>query len=116
MRRSQSAATTDRVTCFIRAVLCKSQPDPTNFSCPKYPRANIPVARSGCDRQKDSRLRRQIEDYEPLVGPICRWSRKFPASIRGRRRYWLFARPITPQATRAPESPAGCDFRSSAFA
>src|SRR5207247_3992976 len=30
--------------------------------------------------------------------------------------YWLFACPITPQATRAPESPAGCDLRSSAFA
>src|SRR6266567_2632394 len=38
------------------------------------------------------------------------------ASQLNRRHYWLFARPITPQATRAPESPAGCDLRSSAFA
>jgi len=30
--------------------------------------------------------------------------------------HWLFARPMTPQATRAPESPEGWDFRSSALA
>jgi hypothetical protein len=29
--------------------------------------------------------------------------------------YWLFAIPITPQATRPPASPVGWDFKSSAF-
>src|SRR5882724_769184 len=45
-----------------------------------------------------------------------RATRQLIASQLTRRRYWLFARPITPQAMRAPESPAGCDLRSSAFA
>ena len=30
--------------------------------------------------------------------------------------YCVFAQPMTPQATRAPESPVGCVFRSSGFA
>jgi hypothetical protein len=38
---------------------------------------------------------------------------QFSGSLDG---HWFFAIPMTPQATRAPESPEGWVFRSSAFA
>jgi hypothetical protein len=62
-------------------------------------------------------LTRHVEEYLDLFGTITTFvCRTDPPLCRTPWRYWLFALPITPQAIRAPESPAGCDLRSSAFA